>query len=511
MAKTAYSTIARARGVVWCATLLILVSAMALCCKRHEESAGRMILHRADSALIADADTLALGILTAMEDSIVDALSEEDRALYAVLVNQALDRNDYAVDDSLAQAAAYYYLNNNVGDDYHEGLAYYYMGHSLKENMNQNASEWYKLSQRLFVRIPNLRYGFLSTYYEALMYFKSMNVKKSIDSYLKSLNMAQELSNDRYEYRAWAGLASSYSYIGNVDSAHICIEKAQSFPLDALTKAYLYTSMCRLSLLSCDYNCAINYCDSAILYSPSDSAVINTLRVDALLGLDLYNKAKKCCMSIKTDDIYLNTYISEQLVKIYMNLAEYDSARYYTNVQSQLRDSLYILNASHNAANYLLDKKTTVVSHDYTYMHVIAVVILSATVTLLFYRGKRKRENVVDCSEIPEKLEVLNREIKKIINDRLKTDVQCKSEVYSLINHVLPKSIDEILNSNSKIDEEDVLCVICVMSNLSYAEIGRLLSMTRSGAFKRVKRACDKLDVAISNTSPIDAVRLLLN
>lgn len=97
------------RNIYWpCALFIVLLLVISANCQRRHVMPNATLL-LADSALVADADSQAFGIICSVDDSLALTFTSSDSALFAVLANQSLDRMGYDVDDSLAQRAVDYY------------------------------------------------------------------------------------------------------------------------------------------------------------------------------------------------------------------------------------------------------------------------------------------------------------------------------------------------------------------------------------------------------------------
>ena len=100
--------------------IIIITMACLAACSRHYDR--RLIT--AESVMTEHPDS-ALAILQAIDSTSIS--SEKDRALFALLMTQALDKNHINVtDDSLITIAADYYSHQD--DRHRDMLAHYYLG-----------------------------------------------------------------------------------------------------------------------------------------------------------------------------------------------------------------------------------------------------------------------------------------------------------------------------------------------------------------------------------------------
>ncbi len=178
-----------------------------------ESGRNKQLLERAE-AVMEDSCEVALSIL---QDSIdtTTLSTERGRAIYAVLLSQALDKNyiDLSSDSIIAPAIEYFADGN---EPHYAMLTHYYYG-KISYNMgNQhNAITQYTCASNFInCTTDTLTHGLINTQLGNL-YSESCDFPKSIEAYLKAYNFYKSAKN--YHHKIHALYDASCSYRGNQD------------------------------------------------------------------------------------------------------------------------------------------------------------------------------------------------------------------------------------------------------------------------------------------------------
>lgn len=474
-----------------CFIILMMCIAVGGC--RQAVSGIQKTLLLVDSALRFDADTLAFEMLDAIGEAEIAGMCDADVALYAVLVNQALDRMDYATDDSLARLAVNYYQTHDVDDDYHEGLAYYYMGHSLRNNNNLISREWYKEAVRYLG--DNERYRFLSLYYRANGEYMSDDIGNSIHTFRESLSWALLTQNRWYISRAWAGLVACYANSQKLDSALVCADSVSKYVTDVSTKSYLYNSLSRAYINNGQYDMAKLYCDSAREIQ-NDTAEINLLMIDILMGKKDYIRAKKRLMGAVPVDMVDKAVYAEDLSNIYMEMHVYDSAKYYSALQLEYRDSLYHFDLHNIQRKSDMPHKVSILKEEGNHylIHVVVIIVLAImTAIVINIKRAKVKENEVSAIDVKSALRDINVKTNLLLSEAKVDDKLLRERFIEIVGEILPSAIDKIMSRVSQIDYDDAICLICYWAELPSSVACRIIMQSRGGAYKKLVKAKNKL------------------
>lgn len=162
-------------------------------------------LQRAE-AIMESAPDSALALLEAINGS---ELNGEARALHALLLTQALDKNYIDVtDDSLIKIAARYYLPSD--DEYHKMLTYIYragiecrtgyLESSMIDALKAHDIADARSDVKNMSRIESLI---------AVLYANSYNVRESLQWELRALEHAKQAKNSQWIYNGYAFLSET--------------------------------------------------------------------------------------------------------------------------------------------------------------------------------------------------------------------------------------------------------------------------------------------------------------
>ncbi len=178
-----------------------------------ESGRNSQLLERAE-AVMNDSCEVALSILQDSIDSTTLA-TERDRAIYAVLLSQALDKNyiDIASDSIIAPAVKYFADGN---DPHYAMLTHYYHGRIFENaNDNHNAiAQYSKATNYINQTSEHLIHGLIFSHLGNL-YSNSCDYPKSIESYLNAYN-SYKLTNS-YNHKIYALYNLACSYRGSHD------------------------------------------------------------------------------------------------------------------------------------------------------------------------------------------------------------------------------------------------------------------------------------------------------
>jgi len=247
-------------------------------------------------ALMEEHPDSSLSILQSIKNPY--KLSEKDYALYALLITQAMDKNDLDLTkDTLSDYAVRYFSQSK--DSIHAYKSFFYAGRVNEEMKNANQAINYYLKAKDFAKnSKDYKYLYLIHYYLGNLYTMQDLFKDGINSDKEAYRYASMLKSKTYQCLSLSEIGSGYFCLKRNDSALI-------FQLRAL------------NIAKKDYNNYLSniYYRICRIYSKSGKYMI---------ALHYYNKALACKQ--KEDDLYT---LYSAKGEIYLNIHQLDSAVYY--------------------------------------------------------------------------------------------------------------------------------------------------------------------------------------
>ncbi len=288
-----------------CIALLIGIMITLYSCNRFHSTltkAETLMEEHPDSAL-----TLLRGIKNPEE------LSERNYAFYALLVTQAMDKNNLDLTkDTLSDDAVHYFSQSK--DSIHAAKAYFYSGRVNEKMKNADQAIACYLKAKDFSKgSKEYKFQYLIRYYLGNLYLMQDLDKDGINAYKEAYRYAFILKNNTYRCLSLSKIGFGYSILEEEDSAL----NYQFRALKIAEKSYKsYTST------------IYNYISE--IYSRTGKYK---------LALHYYNKA--FASKQQEDDLY-TLYSSKG--EIYADMHQYDSAVYYLN--KSLKSSFIYTKAS---------------------------------------------------------------------------------------------------------------------------------------------------------------------
>ena len=284
-----------------------------------ENERNSQFLERAET-IMNDSCDVALSML---QDSInpKTLTTERGRAIYAVLLSQALDKNyiDIASDSIIAPAVKYF----ADGDDPH--------------------------------------YAMLAHYYHAVILFNANNLSASAIACMESERYAKIINNNSQLARIYALLSFVYNYTYNFEEELYYSNK--SLERFYITNDFKQIINAKIRLAK-SYNNVNNFEKSATIYKEilTDTDIIDTLNIvsalkgyyHTLINQGKYYDAKKIIYSISNKyNTTLSSIEYSNLGKIYVHLNMLDSAEHFLskgeNLSISIQDTIAL-----NSGKYLL-------------------------------------------------------------------------------------------------------------------------------------------------------------
>lgn len=298
-------------------------------------------------------------------------MSERNYALYALLVTQAMDKNDLDLTkDTLSDYAVRYFSKSK--DSIHAVKAYFYAGRVNEKMKNTDQAIACYLKAKDFAKgSKEHKYQYLIQYYLGNLYLMQSLYKDGINAYKEAYQYASLLKNDIYQSLSLSKIGYGYSGLEQEDSA-------LNYQLKALKtaqkgyKSYIGTIYNHISGI---YNRTGKY-KLSLLYCKK-----------ALAGQQ------------KEEELY-SFYSSKG--GIYNNMHQYDSAVYFLNKSLQsnyiyTKASGYALLADAYKAQRQTDKALYCMNQFNLYRDTIDMQIRSTAIIemqTIYQHSKLKEENL---------------------------------------------------------------------------------------------------------------------
>ncbi len=241
-------------------------------------------------------------------------LSEKDYALYALLVTQAMDKNDLDLTkDTLSDYAVRFFGQSK--DSVHAYKAFFYAGRVNEEMKNANQAINYYLKAESFAKnSKDYKYLYLINYYLGNLYILQNLFKDGTKTHKETYKYALALNNKTYECLSLNRIGFGYFCLEKNDSALIYMLKALKIVPQNNKNLIsdIYFRICRIYCKTSKYEAALHY----------------------------YNKVMEC----KPKEEDLGPYYSAA-GEIYYKIGKYDSAAYYLKKSTNSNDIFTVASA----------------------------------------------------------------------------------------------------------------------------------------------------------------------
>lgn len=353
-------------------------------------------------ALIETAPDSALHILQQLHSDQIKGNS--NRALYALLMTKAQDKNDIKVDsDSLISIATDYY---NDSEPFLAGYAWLMQAYIARNDNNKHEQVrcLTKANEFNLIASDKKLHGLIK-YENALMFFNQRQFKKSIAYYKDATSCFKKINDDRNTTLCYLNIGYSYLFLNNTDSAENYYKKAQKVALRLQNKELLSViikSIGTLYFVKKDYVTALQY------YLEAPITGLNVydsnkyyLIADAYIQINNFDSAQFYLQKVKAySEIGPDYYRLWQ--HIYEKKGNASKVIFYANKVVNTTDSLYKqklqisfdgLVRKFKFQNIKLEnQKLTLKNKQNELLLMISLLLIIAiTATLLFWRLQVKR------------------------------------------------------------------------------------------------------------------------
>jgi tetratricopeptide (TPR) repeat protein len=466
--------------------------------------------------------------------------SEVNRALYGILLFQALDKNYMSLQpDSLIDFSIGYYLKQN--DKPHLAMAYFFKGRELKCK-----TEYEKASMEYYKSIDNCNpnsdylllgkiYGDLATISIFQREYKEGRKKNQLAAsfYLKAGRTEfayNTLISVGYTYLAEKKYSTARSYFKHVyslskDSFILGITLEQIGSTYYQNKQYdsaLYYYRKSLTYPSRGSNLPVKYCSVANVFfnmDKFDSATIYAIKSLKCAGGDLFTRREGCRVianaAFNNRDIKLmNKYMSKY--------QEYTDS--VLNIKSQTKAT--VIEQQHNSK-----AKATVAKQNLTIFTILLISSISFIVIIsvyLYHRSKLRKQEIKNYKQelnskqvfVSQSITTKIEELKSIQTETRKQAQpadreKLSKELYnnalhidnwdlfsSDMNHAFNNIVDKLQTDHPTLSRKEI-CWCCLhLLDISNTDRVLLLETTTEGLYKLKQRVAQKLNLI--NTKELD-------
>ena len=425
-------------------TIILSILLLSAC---GESQRNSQFLNRAE-AVMNDSCEVALSIL---QDSIdtTTLTTERGRAIYALLLSQALDKNyiDIASDSIIAPAVKYF----ADGDEPHYAMLSHYYHGRIFENANDNhnaIAQYTKATNYINQTSDHLIHGLIFSHLGNL-YCNSCDYPKSIEAYQNAYKSYKQANSYKHKLYALYDLACSYRGNQNYKKANNLIYQVIAEATDYCDYRMIQIGSEELIIQLIDqkqYSLAINIYDKLIQDYPllnTTSSVYSSLAIayaalnDSISAKHQISKAWN--VANDTSDsiiIFINS------SNAYRNLKDYNSALTYFSKGTQyekeiLRKELEqpLLTAQRN----ILTKELEISKYKHYLSKFTSIIILLTTIIIIILVILYTRKSIL------KKQQIINEYTETILDlrDRLKS----KDDSFSAVINELFNDHFSILNN----------------------------------------------------------------
>lgn len=372
-----------------------------------QEGAQHPYLSKANALMTNHPDS-ALAILESIQEP--QKMEKADRALYALLLTQAHDKNDIIhTNDSLIQTAVNFYTDRS--NAYRKAQAYYYLG-CVYEDMNNtplSLQALLKADEALSKQYENDRLALLIKSFLASQY-------KEQKFYDKAMKAGRESYNNGIYRNDSADILLPLAHIGSIfllqyenDSALHYYNKAlelAEIQSDSSWIAYFSNEVSKVYYFNKDFYKANQYITKAINHERDKK---NLLRLysekgDVLYGLQEQDSARYYLIkSLETDNIHTQYLSSLTLFEIERDAGNHKKAIEYIEIHNVASDSIYKKNKQLAIAKLLNDHAITMHTKDIHFREKrktarIVILCTATLIALIFFFviiDKRRKNHII--------------------------------------------------------------------------------------------------------------------
>lgn len=426
-------------------------------------------LQLADSLMLSKPDS-ALTILR--ELSISQMPSKPTKAMYALLLTQALDKNYiHHQSDSIILLAVDYYKNTNEKNQ--KAKSYFYLGRVYHDNEEfAKATDSYLTALKAMPTNKTLLlqiYNNLASCYEYQEFYV-----QAIETYQESRSIAEEINDKQGIFHATRGLGNIYALQDNEEEAISYYQASLSIAQSINDSIWETAILCDIAKA---YDClgmhieAKKYIDHAIDCTPHNSCLSPTYfwKGTILYNLEEPDSAIYYLTKSKINaDIYTKASIYQTLYEIDKNRKMYEQAILYNDTALLYYDSIQSM-IHHTEINNLIKKHSTEMyeqriknqfQQDKSILIICLIITIFLAISILLYISNRNKKTYIHQQQLLMK----NQAEKAALNEEIK--------VISYTNEINEQKYTELLNKRLDLWYQSLqICMRLFKTTSSYKKI----------------------------------------
>lgn len=426
-------------------------------------------LQLADSLMLSKPDS-ALTILR--ELSISQMPSKPTKAMYALLLTQALDKNYiHHQSDSIILLAVDYYKNTNEKNQ--KAKSYFYLGRVYHDNEEfAKATDSYLTALKAMPTNKTLLlqiYNNLASCYEYQEFYV-----QAIKTYQESRSIAEEINDKQGIFHATRGLGNIYALQDNEEEAISYYQASLSIAQSINDSIWETAILCDIAKA---YDClgmhieAKKYIDHAIDCTPHNSCLSPTYfwKGTILYNLEEPDSAIYYLTKSKINaDIYTKASIYQTLYEIDKNRKMYEQAILYNDTALLYYDSIQSM-IHHTEINNLIKKHSTEMyeqriknqfQQDKSILIICLIITIFLAISILLYISNRNKKTYIHQQQLLMK----NQAEKAALNEEIK--------VISYTNEINEQKYTELLNKRLDLWYQSLqICMRLFKTTSSYKKI----------------------------------------
>lgn len=426
-------------------------------------------LHLADSLMLSKPDS-ALTILR--ELSISQMPSKQTKAMYALLLTQALDKNYiHHQNDSTIILAVDYYKNTNENNQ--KAKSYFYLGRVYHDN-----EEYVKATDSYLIALksmPTNKTLLLQIYNNlALCYEYQEFYVQAIKTYQESCSVAEEINDKQGIFHATRGLGNIYALQDNEEEAISYYQTSLSIAQSINDSIWETAILCDIAKVYDSLGMHIEankYIDHAIDCTPHNTSLSPTY---FWKGTILYNLEKEdsaiyyLSKSKINADIYTKASIYHTLYEIEKKREMFEQAILYNDTALLYYDSIQSM-IHHTEINNLIKKHSTEMyeqriknqfQQDKSILIICLIITIFLAISILLYISNRNKKTYIHQQQLLMK----NQADKAALNEEIK--------VISYTNEINEQKYTELLNKRLDLWYQSLqICMRLFKTTSSYKKI----------------------------------------
>lgn len=356
-----------------------------------------------------------------------NSANEEEKALYALLFNEAAFKlyKPITEDTLLLQSITYY---NKVNDNRHHSVALYYWGViNYEKGKKEEAANALKQAEQLAEKLYDELLS--NKVYESLHMINndSHNYAVSLDYARKFLASSRRLQDSSLVSRAYEHISSSYLRLGQYDSSRIYQEKCLPLMkyLSVNDRAFVCANYASDLIGIRQYGDALVWLKRAIAYQPAANQYVMMGKI-SLHQKDTLQAENYFSQAITFNDPRFTIKAYRLLSNIYKQRHDYAKAHRYLSMADSIkaREDTMTMTAQMAKIQTDYDKKVIrdQLSNTSIYIMILCILLFLTVIAVVFvvWRQKKRNKGIEELLRQIEQKKAMIEELEKEKSDSIK-------------------------------------------------------------------------------------------